>query len=82
MTADNPLHYSRLSSSLPAARALRRPRRAHGALGLIILLGAAAALLSLAVMFLPLSHPRIPASHGTHPARPALLHPPLIPSRG
>ena len=82
MMADSSPHFSRLSSSLTATRPARRRRRARGVLSLVILLGVAAVLLSLAVMFLPLSHPRVPIFHGAHRTQPALVQPLLIPSLG
>ena len=65
MTAETPLHTARLAGALAQARYPRR-RRGRGVLGLMLLLLAAAMLLSLAVMFLPLSHPQM----RVHPAGP------------
>jgi hypothetical protein len=77
MTADYPLRRGRLAAALIATRSSRRRRRSHGVAGVVLLLASAAVLLSLAVMFLPLSHPRIAPAHGTEPAlhrlRPAAI---------
>jgi hypothetical protein len=56
MTADSRIQVPE-SSSLRQGRRLPPQPSARGALGLILLLLTAAVLLSLAVMFLPLSHP-------------------------
>ena len=90
MTADSPFHSARLAAAsrlrhrpaLPARQA-RRPlsMRARGVAALLLLLTAAAVLLSLAVMFLPLSHPPIPEAPPHGYSRPH-LHPSIIPSLG
>ena len=85
MTAHSPFHSVRLAAAaLPAAAAARRRRRrarGQGLLSLLLLLLGAAVLLSLAVMFLPLSHPhRAPAvRHGYSTPQ---LQPSLIPALG
>ena len=90
MTADSPFHSARLAaalslarrSSLPAGQPRRRlSTRARGVATLLLLLTAAAVLLSLAVMFLPLSHPPIPEAPPHGYSRPH-MHPSLIPSLG
>jgi hypothetical protein len=59
MTAENPMQSLRLLSSLIPTRPRRRRRPAgRGVLGIMLILGATAVLLSLAVMFLPLSQPQ------------------------
>jgi hypothetical protein len=83
MTAESPFHSVRLAAALAATRTTRRRRRrGGGVLSLMILLLAIAMLLSLAVMFLPLSHPHVPM--GPEPGAPHShqLHPPMIPSLG
>jgi hypothetical protein len=88
MTADSPSHSARLAAApsltrqgpLSAAHPRRRlGNRARGVAALLLLLTAAAVLLSLAVMFLPLSHPPIPEAPPHGYSRP---HPSLIPSLG
>ena len=83
MTADSPFHSVRLASALPPAPAARRRRRVRGQglLSLLLLLLGAAVLLSLAVMFLPLSHPHTSPTlrHGYSAPH---LHPSLIPYLG
>jgi hypothetical protein len=83
MTADSPFHSARLASASPAESAARRRRRARGQglLSLLVLLLGAAVLLSLAVMFLPLSHPHT-APAFRHGYLTPHLHPSLIPSLG
>jgi hypothetical protein len=90
MTADSPFHSARLAAAaslarrgaLPAGPPRRRlSTRARGVATLLLLLTAAAVLLSLAVMFLPLSHPPIPEAPPHGYSRPH-LHPSLIPSLG
>ena len=77
MTAEFPLRHDRLAAALIATRSSRRRRRGRGVAGVVFLLASAAVLLSLAVMFLPLSHPRIAPEHGAGPAihhlRPAAI---------
>jgi hypothetical protein len=83
MTADSPFHSVRLASALPAAAAVRRRHRARGQglLSLLLVLLGAAVLLSLAVMFAPLSHPHTSPAlrHGFSMPHP---QPSLIPSLG
>ena len=55
--------------------------RPRGVAALLLLLTAAAVLLSLAVMFLPLSHPPIPEAPPHGYSRPH-LHPSMIPTLG
>jgi hypothetical protein len=83
MTADSPFHSVRLASALPAAAAARRRRRARGQglLSLLLVLLGAAVLLSLAVMFAPLSHPHTSPMF-RHDYSAPHLHPSLIPSLG
>ena len=81
MTADSPLHSARLAGSLaptrPRRTRTRRRRRSQGVLALMLVVLGLAVLLSLAVMFLPLSHPhmRVGASHPDHSR--AFILPPL-----
>ena len=56
MTAESPYHSAQLAATL---RDNTGRRRGRGIMGLMILLLASAMLLSLAVMFLPLSHPHM-----------------------
>ena len=77
MTAESPLHSARLPNALiPIQPPLRR--RGRGVLAIVVLLASAAALLALAVMFLPLSPPRSdlsPASGSDTPRRAAFIPP-------
>ena len=84
MTADSPFHSARLAARLAGSltptrpqRARRRRRRSQGVLALMLVVLGLAVLLSLAVMFLPLSHPhmRVGASHPDHSR--AFILPPL-----
>jgi hypothetical protein len=74
MTAHSRFQHSEFLSLRRSRRFARQPS-ARGALGVILLLLAAAVLLSLAVMFLPLSHPStslfaISSASPHHPSRP------------
>ena len=57
MTADSPFHSAHLASSLGATR--RGRRKSQGVFALMLVVLGLAVLLSLAVMFLPLSHPHM-----------------------
>jgi hypothetical protein len=81
MTADSSLRPERLAAALIATRSSRRRRRGRGVTGVVFLLASAALLLSLAVMFLPLSHPRIAPEYGVERAI-HHLHPAAIPLLG
>ncbi len=78
MTSAHPPHSSRARGA--AARHGPFHHRRRGAAGLIFLLLFVAVLLSLAVMFLPLSHPHTPPAEA-FPEHPH-LHPAFIPSLG
>jgi ferric-dicitrate binding protein FerR (iron transport regulator) len=76
MMADSRLHSARLAGSLTPTR--RRRRRSQGVLALMLMVLGLAVLLSLAVMFLPLSHPQMrlgPRHPDQPPARPFVLPP-------
>jgi hypothetical protein len=77
MTADSPFHSARLAGSLAPTRPGRR--RSQGVLALMLVVLGLAVLLSLAVMFLPLSHPqlRLEPRHGDHPPPRHFVLPPL-----
>jgi hypothetical protein len=84
MTADSPFHSARLAARLVGSRTPTRPqrirarrRRSQGVLALMLVVLGLAVLLSLAVMFLPLSHPhmRVGPSHPDHSR--AFILPPL-----
>lgn len=85
MTADSPFHSARLAARLVGSRTPTRAqrtragrrRRSQGVVALMLVVLGLAVLLSLAVMFLPLSHPhmRVGASHPDHSR--AFILPPL-----
>ena len=76
MTADSPFHSARLAGGLTATR--RRRRSSQGVLALMLVVLGLAVLLSLAVMFLPLSHPHMRLAPRPDPDAPR-AHPFILP---
>jgi len=79
MTADSPFHSARLAGSLIASR--RRRGKSQGVLALMLVMLGLAVLLSLAVMFLPLSHPHMHLAPRADPDAPR-AHPFILPPLG
>ena len=86
MTADSPFHSARLAARLAGSltptrpqrtRARRRRRRSQGVLALMLVVLGLAVLLSLAVMFLPLSHPHMRVGQRHPDQSRAFILPPL-----
>jgi hypothetical protein len=79
MTADSPFHSARLAGSPTATR--RRRQKSQGVLALMLVVLGLAVLLSLAVMFLPLSHPQMHLAPRQDPDAPR-EHPFILPPLG
>jgi hypothetical protein len=79
MTADTPFHSARLAGSQSATR--RRRRKSQGVFALMLVMLGLAVLLSLAVMFLPLSHPHMHLAPSHDPDAPR-AHPFILPPLG
>jgi ferric-dicitrate binding protein FerR (iron transport regulator) len=81
MTADSPFHSARLAARLAGSPTPRRSRagrrRSQGLLALMLVVLGLAVLLSLAVMFVPLSHPQMRVGPGHPDHSRAFILPPL-----
>ena len=79
MTADSPFHSVRLAGSPNVTR--RRRCKSQGVFALMLVVLGLAVLLSLAVMFLPLSHPHMHLAPRPDPDAPR-EHPFILPPLG